>query len=493
MFIDAALVTRIDRAEAALGRAIAASLGADGPAQVVPVAGGAGVLVRPGSPMNKVIGLPHEGPLDERALADVEAAWGRVGEPVRIELSTRAAPEVLAALVARGYQLCAVEDVLVRRLPAPAPAAVPDIVVTRARSEAEVAAWRAAILDGFLAGDGTGAAPPGEGRAVLETMMRDIAAAPGFERYVAHRGGQLAGAASLRLEEGVALMCGAATLPAHRRRGVQAAMLAARLRDAHAAGAEVAVVTTAPGSLSEHNVVRSGFALGFARLVLVLDPPPTGVRAELSPAVLAPRVALPVRPTPVALRGPTVELLPLDLERDVDDLHAVSCGAPCSLGAMAQPAYDADARIWRWMHGGPFADAAGLRAWLAASMAAPDRQVLVVRERSSGRPLGAAALMASHPADLRIELGSIWFSPLAQGTGMVREAITLMIDHVVALGYQRVEWKCDARNERSRRAARSYGFTFEGVQPAHMIVKGERRDTAWFHLLATTWAGRRAG
>ena len=272
MFIDAALATRIERAEAALGRAIAMGLGADGPAVVVPVAGGAGVLVRPGSPMNKVIGLPVDEPLDERALADVEAAWGRVGEPVRIELSTRAAPAVLAALVARGYQLTAVEDVLVRRLPAPSPSPSPspEIVVARARSEAEVAAWRAAILEGFLAGDGTGAAPPGDGRAVLETLMADVAAAPGFERYVAHRDGQLAGAASLRLDEGVALLCGAATLPAHRRRGVQAALLAARLRDAHAAGAEVAVVTTAPGSLSEHNVVRSGFALGYARLVLVL-------------------------------------------------------------------------------------------------------------------------------------------------------------------------------------------------------------------------------
>jgi RimJ/RimL family protein N-acetyltransferase len=65
-----------------------------------------------------------------------------------------------------------------------------------------------------------------------------------------------------------------------------------------------------------------------------------------------------------------------------------------------------------------------------------------------------------------------------------------MLRHAFALGYRRVEWKCDTRNSRSRRAAAAYGFTFEGIQEAHMIVKDRNRDTAWFRMLAHEWPDR---
>src|SRR5205085_11593657 len=100
-----------------------------------------------------------------------------------------------------------------------------------------------------------------------------------------------------------------------------------------------------------------------------------------------------------------------------------------------------------------------------------------------GVPAGSASFMANRPEDLKIELGSIWYGPIVQGTGVSREATMLMCAHAFGLGYLRVEWKCDARNERSRRSALSYGFTFEGIQQAHMIVKGRNRDTAWFRML----------
>jgi RimJ/RimL family protein N-acetyltransferase len=106
-----------------------------------------------------------------------------------------------------------------------------------------------------------------------------------------------------------------------------------------------------------------------------------------------------------------------------------------------------------------------------------------VRDRRTGTPVGVACFMANRPDDLKIELGGIWYGPIAQGTGASREATRLMCAHAFGLGYRRVEWKCDARNERSRRAALSYGFTFEGIQEAHMIIKGRSRDRAWFRML----------
>lgn len=204
---------------------------------------------------------------------------------------------------------------------------------------------------------------------------------------------------------------------------------------------------------------------------------------RLPDEVLARRAKLPKKPAPVVLTGARVELRPLDLERDLDALHAVSCGEPFVLGERRVGAYDPEALIWRWMKGGPFGDRDGLRAYLAAQVDAPDMLPLCVRDRATDTPLGVAAFMANAPADLKIELGSIWYGPIAQGTGASREATHLMCAHAFALGYRRVEWKCDSQNERSRRAALSYGFTFEGIQQAHMIIKGRNRDTAWFRML----------
>lgn len=203
--------------------------------------------------------------------------------------------------------------------------------------------------------------------------------------------------------------------------------------------------------------------------------------------VLARRAQLPVKPAAVVLTGERVVLRPLDIDRDVEALFAVSNGSPAVVGERSAGSYDPDALIWRWMKSGPHADVAALRSYLSAQVAAADMLPMVVLDRASSHPVGVAAFMSNAPGDLRIELGSIWYGLIAQGTGASREATRLMLAHVFDLGYRRVEWKCDTLNERSRRAAISYGFTFEGVQRAHYIVKGMNRDTAWYRMLDHEW------
>src|SRR5690242_20099243 len=94
--------------------------------------------------------------------------------------------------------------------------------------------------------------------------------------------------------------------------------------------------------------------------------------SELPAEVLARRDRLPLKPAPVVLTGTRVELRPLDVAADGDALHAVSSGAPFALAGRSAGSYDPDERVWRWMSGGPFADAAALRGWLAPLVAAPD-------------------------------------------------------------------------------------------------------------------------
>jgi RimJ/RimL family protein N-acetyltransferase len=115
-----------------------------------------------------------------------------------------------------------------------------------------------------------------------------------------------------------------------------------------------------------------------------------------------------------------------------------------------------------------------------------------VRDAATSTLVGVINYMANMPAHLKIELGGIWYSPLVQRTAANTEATYLLLRHAFDLGYRRLEWKADARNERSRRAALRLGFTFEGIQQFHYIVKDRSRDTAWYRILDHEWPAIRA-
>jgi RimJ/RimL family protein N-acetyltransferase len=210
---------------------------------------------------------------------------------------------------------------------------------------------------------------------------------------------------------------------------------------------------------------------------------------KLPEEVLARRAQLPLKPNQVTLEGRRVRLRPLDVQRDAGALHAMTNGSPIKLGERHVDAYDADALIWRYMFGGPFDDLDGFSAYLRRLVDAPNGLAMCVCDMASGQPVGIACFINNSPQDLKIELGSICYSPIAQRTGANTEATYLMLEHAFDLGYRRLEWKCDARNERSRHSALRMGFQFEGTQEYHMIIKGQNRDTAWFRILDHEWAG----
>src|SRR5450631_262820 len=92
-----------------------------------------------------------------------------------------------------------------------------------------------------------------------------------------------------------------------------------------------------------------------------------------------------------------------------------------------------------------------------------------------------------------VEVGNILLAPSLQRSTAATEAMYLMACHVFEhLGYRRYEWKCNAQNGPSRRAALRLGFNFEGIFRQHMIIKGQNRDTAWFSMLDTEWPARKA-
>ena len=175
------------------------------------------------------------------------------------------------------------------------------------------------------------------------------------------------------------------------------------------------------------------------------------------------------------------------MERDSAALYRVTNGSPITLGERRQDAYDADELIWRYLFSGPFDNLEAMKQYLADLVNAPDKLPMCVFDLATGQQIGIACFINNVPAHLKIELGSICYSPIAQRTGANTEATYLMLQHAFGLGYRRVEWKCDALNQRSRRSALRMGFKFEGIQEFHLIVKGHSRDTAWFRILDHEW------
>jgi len=273
LFCDIALARRIERAETALiadtSRATQDRTGVDG--FLIPIAGGMASFAEPDSPFNKVVGLGFGVP-GAGELAVVEKAFADRGAPTQVELAHLAESAIGELLSDRGYRLESFENVLGLALDGDQERVTPPGIEVRRSTADELDAWIAVVADASTYQDTQGLPWHDEfPREAIENAERDFAAAGGI-RYAAFRDGVLAGGADFRITEGIAQLAGAATAPAHRRHGVQSALVAARLADAHAAGCDVAVIITQPGSKSQENAQRRGFDLLYTRATLVKHP-----------------------------------------------------------------------------------------------------------------------------------------------------------------------------------------------------------------------------
>ncbi len=180
------------------------------------------------------------------------------------------------------------------------------------------------------------------------------------------------------------------------------------------------------------------------------------------------------RPSGKILDGRLTRLEPLRADAHADQLFAANS--------------QDDGRMWTYMAQGPFDNLAGYRAWVESVEASTDPLFYAIVNKQAGQAQGVATLMRIAPEHGVIETGNIAYAPVLQGTPAATEAMALLMAHVFDdLGYRRYEWKCDALNAPSRRAALRLGFTFEGIFRQHMVYKGRARDTAWFAILNTDW------
>lgn len=187
----------------------------------------------------------------------------------------------------------------------------------------------------------------------------------------------------------------------------------------------------------------------------------------------------PEAPEHAAWGGRWCRLEPLDPEAHAEELH---------------DAYrlDTAGRLWTYLAYGPFASLSEYRPWVERYGRSRDPLFFAIRDGESGRAVGVASYLRIHPDRGSIEVGHICYSPLLQRRTAATEAMYLMMRRAFDLGYRRYEWKCDALNAPSRRAAERLGFRFEGIHRQAMVYKGRNRDTAWYSIVDGEWPALRA-
>ena len=184
----------------------------------------------------------------------------------------------------------------------------------------------------------------------------------------------------------------------------------------------------------------------------------------------------PPRPTGQPLDGRWVRLERMEPDTHAADLHR---------------AYSGHDALWDYMPYGPFASASTYHRWAKENATTADPLFYVLRDHATGHCGGVASFLRITPDAGSIEVGHVCLSPeLARGRAWT-ESMFLMMDHAFALGYRRYEWKCNALNITSRRAAQRLGFSYEGIFRQMSVVKGRNRDTAWFSVIDTEWGALR--
>ena len=177
--------------------------------------------------------------------------------------------------------------------------------------------------------------------------------------------------------------------------------------------------------------------------------------------------------------------------------HSVINGRFCRLEPLkphhAESLYEAyrqakDGGDWTYLPYGPFYELGEYEAWVEAVYASNDPLFYAIINLKTGQAVGIASYLRIVPPVGVIEVGHIHYAPPLQKTPAATEAMYLMMYRAFEeLGYRRYEWKCDALNERSRKAARRLGFSFEGVFRQATMYKGRNRDTAWFSIIDREW------
>jgi RimJ/RimL family protein N-acetyltransferase len=187
----------------------------------------------------------------------------------------------------------------------------------------------------------------------------------------------------------------------------------------------------------------------------------------------------PTRPPREPMSGRYCRVEPISVERHAAELFEANRA-------------DTDNRLWTYLAYGPFATLADYRGWMERTCLGDDPLFHAIIDSKTGQAVGVASYLRIDPNNGVIEVGHINYSPRLQRSPAATEAMYLMMRRAFELSYRRYEWKCDSLNQKSRRAAQRFGFSYEGIFRQATLYKGRNRDTAWYACIDQEWPALQA-
>lgn len=193
--------------------------------------------------------------------------------------------------------------------------------------------------------------------------------------------------------------------------------------------------------------------------------------------------------TPLTSTADALKLWPQDNNELITGKHVVLEPLKKHHAASLFPSVggESHAYLWDWMPSEPFYNLADFQSYIKRCAESKDVCFWAVKDRKTGQVVGHTSFLRIDSANASVEIGHIMYAPSLQKTTAATEIWYLLADRALASGFRRLEWKCNASNEPSRRAALRFGHVYEGLFRQHMIVKGKNRDTAWYSIIDSEW------
>ena len=209
-------------------------------------------------------------------------------------------------------------------------------------------------------------------------------------------------------------------------------------------------------------------------------------RIKLSENVLSKRDSL-KNLSSIELSGKYIKLLPLDIQRDSEQLFMISNGSAIKRPNKSIEEYDSNELIWKYTRQRPFTNINDFTTYLHESINTENAKIFCIFDPIYNYQIGVAGLRTNLPEHLKTDIGFVWISPIAQGTQAATELCFLLLNHLFELGYRRIQWNIFLENIRSYKLAMKIGFSFEFLQKKYSICKERGMNATWLRILDCEW------
>ena len=196
---------------------------------------------------------------------------------------------------------------------------------------------------------------------------------------------------------------------------------------------------------------------------------------------------LPRKPGLRDFYGKYIKILPLDIKRDSQQLYQISNGSSIQRSNKYIESYDCNELIWKYTGYNPFLNLNDFTNYLKEVKGMPDTQFFCIFDAIENYQIGVCGYRNNEPEHLKIDIGFVWLSPIAQGTMAATELCYLLLNHVFEIGYRRIVWYFTRQHIKSYKLVTKVGFLLDTMKKKWQVVKDFQLDITFFRMLDFEW------